>query len=333
MTTTTTNPPSPTSLRCVVANTESNTFFLYFVTFRSPRAYIMKLPEMFQQQLFLYGHASVIEPVECLTRENQSIVVVRFIVCPEADGAVDLFLLRTILQQAAEWFNMCWAYSGANLLPATATPNVQFMACSRTSLLHCCHDPTTTSEQNSPLWECHVDSQFLVFSWAAPAATTPLASKPEELPPPPPLCLLLFQSLCTKKAYDVRQRFREVRRRYVDTIKFAPAVPPPVAVAAAEAATPAPMDTEAAATTGAAVEDLWSFLKTGNIMDYFGLRDTNGEGDDDVLAGVPDIPPPPDARDPRFGSNSSSCSSSESGPSSFDANAFFMSACAFSTTI
>ena len=323
--TTTTNPPSPTSLRCIVANTESNTFFLYFVTFRSPRAYIMKLPEMFQQQLFLYGHASVIEPVECLTRENQSIVVVRFILCPEANGAVDLFLLRTILQQAAEWFNMCCAYTGANLLPATATPNVRFMACSRTSLLHC-YD--TTSELNSPLWECQVDNELIVFSWAAPAATSPLASKTEELPPLPPLCLLLFQSLCTKKAYDVRQRFREVRRRYVDTIKFAPAVPPPVAGTEAAAAAE-PMDTEVATTTGAAVEDLWSFLKTGNIIDFFAsLRDTNGEGDDDVLAGVPDIPPPPDA----LGS-SSSTSSNESGPSSFDGNAFFMRACAFRTTI
>ena len=312
--------PSPSSFRCIVANTESNTFFLYFVTFRSPRPYIIKLPEMFQQQLFLYGHASVIEPVECLTRGNQSIVVVRFLLCPDANGTVDLFLLRTILQQAAEWFNMCCVYSNVNSLPPSATPNVQFMVCTTASLLHC-HD-TTSNEQNAPLWECKVDNELVVFSWAATATTPSLTPKPEESPPLPPFCLLLFQSLCTKKAYDVRQRFREVRRRYVDTIKFT--APQTVILPHVTEARGTAMETETADTTRAVVDDLWTFLKSGNIMDYFGLRDTSGSDDHDVFDGVPYTPLP---------APTDNAETSISGSSSFDANAFFISACAFSTTI
>lgn len=273
--------PVSAAATSVAAGNEDNTFFLYFVTFRRPRPYIVKLPEMFQQQLFLFGWASVIEPVECFTRENQSIVVVRFLMCPEANKTVDLFLLRTILQQAADWFRACITYH--EQLSSNAEPNVQCMVCTRKSLLHVSSVSSSNDddapERNSPLWACDVTpphDESVVFSWNALSTGTGTEAGHAS---PPPLTFCLFQSVCTQNTYDVRKRFRDVRRRHVDTIAFKKPTTP-VRDTTAHAA-PAP-----AAAATAAVDDLWSFLKTCGITDFFG----NYAAAEDIMAGVPDIP-------------------------------------------
>jgi len=290
-----------------VAGNEDNTFFLYFVTFRQPRPYIIKLPEMFQQQLFLFGWASVIAPVECFTRENQSIVVVRFLMCPEANMSVDLFLLRTILQQAADWFSACITHH--ERLPPNAAPNVQCMVCTRKSLLHLSShrdvdddddNDNDVSGRNSPLWTCDVTpphDESIVFSWNALSLSSSSSSSP------PPLTFCLFQSVCTQNTYDVRKRFRDVRRRYVDTIAFKKTEHAQDTTGYAAPPTTTTTTTTTTTDETTAVDNLWSFLKTCGITDFF----------------VPDVPDLPG-------------SESESAPRLFDADdAYYCSA--FTSTI
>ena len=217
----------------------SNQFFLYLKTCDGkPRPYVMKLPELFRQEVFLNGCASVQEPVEYFTYRTTCITVVSFVISFRPGGVMseDENLLKNLLRQAAEWFSVIEHWE--HLLPADSVPNVETFVCRRTRVpfdfgaKHTAHSEDVCVPTAFNLYQPH-------HAFTAAVATTCLGIE-LDLPPPetqhevlfswtrgttflgagsgggPPLPVSFFRSICTSNVLDLSSRFKQLRRHHVE---------------------------------------------------------------------------------------------------------------------
>jgi hypothetical protein len=109
---------------------------MYFKTVPGkPRPYVMKLPDMFNERVFLNGWGSVVQPVECFTYTSTCVVVVSFVICfpPGGVSSEDEVILQNLMRHAAEWFDQTekWEHTS----PADCVSNVDTFVCRRNRIL------------------------------------------------------------------------------------------------------------------------------------------------------------------------------------------------------